>query len=244
MANYVVLDTETAPTVNHGDDKAHPETSLVYDLGYTIRDHNDNELCRRSFLITDVFYNPAWMNSAYYVEKLPQYRENLADSMENCDCDLQWYPIDFLSAWKQFKADCALYKVKTAWAYNARFDRTVLNHTIDFMSNGFVRFFFPYKMKVRDVWDYASNITGTKPYVAWCVENGYFTASGNPMTGAEVVYRYLMQDNEFIEQHTGYSDSCIENYILRCAKKRKSKTRHSMGQGYRDASKVYKSLYK
>ena len=55
MANFVVLDTETAPTVNHKDGKAHPETSLVYDFGYTIRDNDNSVIRERSFVVTDTF---------------------------------------------------------------------------------------------------------------------------------------------------------------------------------------------
>lgn len=236
MANYVVLDTETAPTVDHKDNQAHPETSLVYDFGYTIRDCNDCELVSRSFLIAETFTNVRMMNSAYYADKLPQYHAGMGGTDSST-----WRVVSFVEAWETFKADCKLHNVRTAWAYNARFDLIALNNTIRTYSNGFVRFFFPYKMKVRDVWDYASNITSTKAYVAWCIENGYFTASGNPQTGAEIVYRYVAKDSDFVEQHTAYSDACIENAILVAARRRHAKTRHTMGQGWRDARTTYRN---
>lgn len=237
MANYVILDTETAPTVDHKDNKAHPETSLVYDFGYTIRDCNGCELVGRSFIIAETFTNVRMMNSAYYAEKLPQYHAGMGGTD-----DSEWRVVSFMEAWQTFKADCKLYDVKTAWAYNAKFDLIALNNTIATYSNGYVRFFLPYKMQLRDIWDYASNVTATRKYVSWCVEHGYFTASGNPMTGAEVVYRYLTQDVEFIERHTAYSDACIEWAILSAAKRKHSKTRHSMGQGWRDAAKLYREM--
>ena len=34
--NYLVIDTETTNLVNYNDNQAHPETALVYDLGYVI----------------------------------------------------------------------------------------------------------------------------------------------------------------------------------------------------------------
>lgn len=234
MANYVVIDTETAPTVDHKDNQAHPETSLVYDFGYTIRDCNDCELVSRSFVIAETFTNLRLMNSAYYADKLPLYHAGIGSTDSST-----WRMVSFAEAWETFKADCKLYKVKTAWAYNARFDLIALNNTIRTYSNGFVKFFFPYKMKVRDVWDYASNITGSKTYVSWCIEHGYFTASGNPQTGAEIVYRFITDDNNFIEDHTAYSDACIEDAILVAAKRKHAKTRHSMGQGWRDARATY-----
>ena len=234
MANYVVIDTETAPTVDHKDNQVHPETSLVYDFGYTIRDCNDCELVSRSFVIAETFTNLRLMNSAYYADKLPLYHAGIGSTDSST-----WRMVSFAEAWETFKADCKLHKVKTAWAYNARFDLIALNNTIRTYSNGFVKFFFPYKMKVRDVWDYASNITGSKTYVSWCIEHGYFTASGNPQTGAEIVYRFITDDNNFIEDHTAYSDACIEDAILVAAKRKHAKTRHSMGQGWRDARATY-----
>lgn len=238
MANYVVLDTETAPLVNYKDNQAHPETSLVYDFGYTIRDCNDCELVARSFIIAETFTNVQLMNSAYYANKLSQYHAG-AGSTDNA----KWRIVSFYEAWQTFKADCALHNVKTAWAYNARFDLIALNHTLNHYSNGFARFFFPYKMRLRDVWDYASNITGTNAYVGWCLENGYLTASGNPQTGAETVYRYITKNDSFIEEHTAYSDACIENAILVKARKRHTKTRHaSKGQGWRDAALIAKAM--
>lgn len=237
MANYVVIDTETAPTVNHKDNQAHPETSLVYDFGYTIRDCNDCELVSRSFVIAETFTNLHLMNSAYYADKLPLYHAGIGSTDSST-----WRMVSFAEAWETFKADCKLHEVKTAWAYNARFDLIALNNTIRTYSNGFVKFFFPYKMKVRDVWDYASNITGSKAYVGWCVEHGYFTASGNPQTGAEIVYRFIAGDNDFIEDHTAYSDACIEDAILVAAKRKHAKTRHSMGQGWRDARATYRTM--
>ncbi len=136
MANYVILDTETAPTVGHKDNKA--ETSLVYDFGYTIRDCNGCELVGRSFIIAETFTNVRMMNSAYYAEKLPQYHAGMGGTD-----DSEWRVVSFMEAWQTFKADCKLYDVKTAWAYNARFDLTALNNTICTYSNGYVRFSSP-----------------------------------------------------------------------------------------------------
>ena len=76
----------------------------------------------------------------------------------------------------------------------------------------------------------------------WCLENGYTTANGNPSTSADTVGKYLRNDHNYIECHTALSDAMDEAYILREAKKRKQKARHSMGQGWRDSAKLKKAM--
>lgn len=235
MANILVLDTETAPTVNYKDNKAHPETSLVYDFGYTIRDKDGNVVRERSIVITDTFYQYKLMKSAYYADKLPQYYEGIKNG--------EWTELSFLEAWRTFKADCKECDVKSAWAFNCRFDEIALNNTCRTYSNGFAPWFIPYKLRLRDVWDYASNITSTKAYLKYCVNNGLFTVTGNPSTSAESVYKFINDQHDFEEDHTALSDARIEYEILAAARKRHKKTRHeSRGQGWRDAAQAYKNL--
>lgn len=235
MANTLVLDTETAPTVNYKDGKAHPETSLVYDFGYTIHDKDGNVLRERSFVIAETFYNVDLMKSAYYADKIPTYHAGIANG--------EWTVVSFFEAWATFKADCKECNVKSAWAYNCRFDEIALNNTLRTYSNGYCHYFMPYKLRLRDVWDYCSNITSTPAYLRFCDSNGYFTASGNPSTSAENVYRFINREHDFAEDHTALSDSRIEYAILMAARKRHKKTRHSSrGQGWRDAAKAYKEF--
>lgn len=52
-------------------------------------------------------------------------------------------------------------------------------------------------------------------YKKFCAENGYYTASGNCRMTAEICYRFVSGDNEFVEEHTALSDSEIEAEILR-----------------------------
>lgn len=235
MANFCVLDCETAPTVNHKDNKAHPETSLVYDFGYTIRDNDNHVIRERSFVVTDTFYQVGIMKGAYYADKIPTYLEGIKTG--------EWIEASFCEVWRTFKADCKECNVKSAWAYNCRFDEIALNNTLRTYSNGFATWFMPFKLRLKDVWDYASNITSSKRYLKYCVANGAFTPSGNPSTSAESVYRFINNEHDFTEDHTALSDARIEAAILLAAKAKHKKTRHSSrGQGWRDASKAFKAL--
>lgn len=234
MVSYIVLDTETADTVKHSDNNAHPETSLVYDFGYIVCSSKGEELARHSFAISETFANVNLMNNAYYAEKLPQYYAGMRNG--------SWQTVSWVDAYNQFRKDCKTFNVKTVWAFNARFDRVALNHTTETYSNGFVKWFVPYGIKWGDVWDYASMVTGTRRYVVWARDHGYTTPKGNPMTNAECVYRYLTNDPTFTEAHTALDDATRELFIYQWCKRQHRKTRHSIGQGWRDAAKVSKTL--
>lgn len=174
------------------------------------------------------------MNSAYYAEKRPQYLDGMGTD---------WEVANTITIYRTVKEDIKEYEVRDLWAYNARYDMAIMNSTIRQMSNGFQAYFIPFKCRWRDIWDYAgSTICNTRKYVKWCLENGYTTANGNPSTSADTVGKYLRNDHRYIECHTALQDAMDEAFILREAKKRKQKARHSMGQGWRDSAKLKKAM--
>ena len=237
MANFAVIDTETAPTVDWGDGQAHPETSLVYDFGYIIANNDGTILCERSFIIAETFFNDNLMKSAYYADKIPQY---------NAGMMTLWEVVPFIKAWQTFKEDCKQHGVKTIWAYNVLFDEICLNNTIKHYSKGFVRWFAPYGTKYRDIWtEVGYTICNTKKYVKWAIEHGFVSSgkSGNPSTSAETVYRYMMQAPVYVECHTALEDCRIELALLLKAKRQHKKTSKSKKQGWRPAAKLKKELY-
>ena len=54
----------------------------------------------------------------------------------------------------------------------------------------------------------------TKKYCHFCIENGFLSPKNNILTKAEVVYKYLTNCLDFVEEHTGLSDVLIEYEIL------------------------------
>jgi hypothetical protein len=231
---FVVIDTETAPIAPMPAGKVDSYLMRVYDLGYIIADEKGVIYARKSFIISDTFFNHALMNSAYYADKMPQYYQGMNN---------EWQVVSFLEAWQEFKKDCVLHNIKKAFAYNAKFDIAALNETIKDASNGFTRYFFPYKMQVNDIWDLAgATICNTKKFVNFCLSNDYLTAKGNPSTSAETVYRYISRDNTFIENHTALSDCECELAILLKAKSYRKKDPKTKGQGWRKAYKIAKEL--
>lgn len=107
------------------------------------------------------------------------------------------------------------YKVKKIFAYNVTFDKTCLKsifkekfteleNTVEFCD------IIPMILHAKLL---------TKKYCEWCIENGFVTDKGNIMTKAEVVYKYLTNDLDFVEEHTGLADVYIEYNILLTAYK-------------------------
>jgi hypothetical protein len=60
-----------------------------------------------------------------------------------------------------------------------------------------------------------SQLINNRNYKNFCIDNELFSKSGLYFsTTAETVYKYLIKDIDFIEQHTALDDSIIESYIL------------------------------
>jgi hypothetical protein len=67
----------------------------------------------------------------------------------------------------------------------------------------------------------AREVICTMPsYEKYCWEFGHLTKNGKPRATAEILYRFLSGDENFIESHTGLEDCEIEKEILvYCLKK-------------------------
>lgn len=203
---YLTLDTETAGDLDN---------PIVYDLGGCVHDRNGNILERFSFVITEVFSNKGLMNTAYYCEKIPTYLMGL---------NKEWTPTTWYNARQYIFNLLEKYDIQYVCAYNARFDYKALNNTMDYLTQGRYKWFFRYNQVIWLDTMQAVNqtIADQKKYIKYCVNNGYMTnhKTPRPQVKAEIVYRYLTQQNDFIESHTALSDSEIETYILmKCFKK-------------------------
>ena len=102
-------------------------------------------------------------------------------------------------------------------AHNAFFDVKVLNSTMRYQTKSRVRWFLPWGTEIIDTLKLARNTFGKDPkYVEWCKENGYMTKheTPRPRLTAEILYRYITGNDEFIESHTGLEDVQIEADIF------------------------------
>lgn len=210
-----VIDTETAPVRPSKYVNAH--NMRTYDIGYQIRAKYDGEIfCERSFVISDVFDNEKMMNTAYYAEKIPSYKSDIAEGLRDVKSMGEVYQI--------FAQDCREFGITEVWAYNANFDRIALNVSAAEYSKGFVSDFISATgAEWRDIWSFAQVITGSSRYGEWATEHGYVTETGTPKTSAEHVYRFLTRNKNFTESHTALEDVRIESSILTACIARKRK---------------------
>ena len=219
----MVLDTETANGLMVND-KLDLSCSLVYDIGFTVVDKKGRVYCQKSMAIREIFCGMAdVMKSAYYAEKLPKYWEDIKAGRRNL--------VNFMTARKIVLEVMKEYNIQTVSAHNARFDVNALNNTIRYITKSDKRFFFPYGTEIWDTYKGAINtICKQKSYIRFCERNGYMTKHKTPRVRAtaEILYRYLSGDNNFIEEHQGLDDTTIEAKILTQILRQHSKKEYIM----------------
>lgn len=205
----LLLDVETANDTRD---------SLVYDIGFIVADYHNNIYEKKSFIVSDIFideYNPL-MTTSYYNKKIPQYIKGIAEGERKV--------ITFYELRQIILSVMEKYGIKTVGAYNTNFDRNALNTTLRFLTNSKYRWFFPYETEFIDIWNMACQvICSQKKYIKWCLENGFYSNSGNVKTSAEIVYRFLQNELDFEESHTGLEDVLIEYFIFLTCKNKKIK---------------------
>jgi len=198
---YLVLDTETT---NGLDDP------LVYDIGGAIVDKRGRIYETFSFVIRDIFVNEReLMRTAYYAEKIPEYVESLRINERKM--------VNFYEARQYILNLMKKYNAYNVAAYNAHFDRNALNITQRWLTKSKYRYFFPYRTNFICIWNMAcQTLCQRKTYKNFCEKNN-FTSNHNRnySTSAETVYRYLMLDPTYEEEHKGLDDVMIEAYIFK-----------------------------
>lgn len=205
-----VLDTETANTFRNENNELDTSSALVYDLGYKIIDKQGNTYLRRSYVIADVFLGmPEVMATAYYIDKKPIYLKDIKNGKRKY--------ITFEHARNVLFSDLKKYNVSVVCAHNARFDYNSLNSTIRYLTKSKNRYFLPYNIEIWDSLKMAQSIfSNRKTYISFCQENGYMTThkTPRPRFTAEILYRFISKNNNFIENHTGLEDVEIESEIV------------------------------
>ena len=147
------------------------------------------------------------MKSAYYAEKIPQYLAQIKNGERKV--------VSLFTAKKIFAEVCKQYNVKAVIAHNARFDYRATSKTQRYLTKSKYRFFLPYGIEIWDTMKMANDtICKQVHYKEWCYNNGYLTKNGRVRKTAEILYRYITGNNDFIESHTGLEDVLIEKEIF------------------------------
>lgn len=202
---YICLDTETCNTFNKDMTQA-----ICYDIGWAVCDKSGNVYKTRSFIVLETFFGMQdVMQSAYYAEKIPRYIHDINFRTREV--------ATLMDIYYTLREDCKEYGVKAIFAHNARFDVRALNNTIRYITKSEKRYFFPYGIPIWDTMKMAQDVIATqKTYRNFCEANAYMTnhAEPKPRITAEILYRYIAGQHNFIESHTGLEDVLIEKEIF------------------------------
>ena len=210
---YLTIDTETCNTM---------DDPIVYDIGGCIHDKQGNVYETFSFVIYETFVGMAdVMTSAYYADKIGNYEEDLKNGTRKM--------VRFATAKSHIAHLCERYNVKAIIAHNMRFDYRATATTQRYLTKSKYRYFFPYGIELWDTMKMAQDtICKQKTYIKWCKENGFVTARGQVRKTAEILYRYISNQTDFIESHTGLEDVLIEKEIFtHCIRQHKKMNKYA-----------------
>ena len=196
---FCIIDTETTNDI---------DCPFVYDVGFSIIDESGKAYASYSFVNADIFCDKELMSTAFFADKVPQYWHDITCGYRTLTT--------FRNIEKIFRRVCREWNVKAVVAHNARFDYKALNNTKRYQTTSKYRYFFPFGIKVIDTLKLAKITLGNnEEYRDFCVRNNYVTKRNENRYTAEIIYRFLTNDNDFEEEHTGLADCMIEKEIFR-----------------------------
>ena len=215
----IMLDTETANTIEEDDGKVNMRYVLPYDIGFAIIDTYGRIYETHSFVNSDIFLKEKdLMQSAYYKAKIPQYWREIWEGKRKV--------ADTYTIRKFILDKIAEYNIKFVCAHNARFDHTAMNNIVRWTTKSKYRYFFPHGIEFWDTLRMANQVVAKTPtYIKFCEKHGYMTKhkTPRPQVTAEILYRYITGNNDFKEEHTGLEDVLIEVEILKYCRRKKKK---------------------
>lgn len=214
---------------------------LIYDLGWKIVDGNGKVYRRKSYLISEIFSVPSIFNTAYYASKRPLYLEKIRKgeisvvSWERATAEMvadieETVAVGAYNSMFDYKKAIVFTEEYISHLYSEDYQEweREQNRVCDFIATHNSRAnrgekmnpdVFEFRGKTYplfDIWALScENLINNDEYRQFCKDNNHSTASGRYYpTNAEVVYRYLMNDNEFNEAHMAVEDADIECEIL------------------------------
>ena len=184
---FAVIDTETTGGVK---DPYCP----TYHLGATALTRREIKSTLNIIVLSNLD-----MESAFYGKQKKEYYRNLLKDPSVVICYTETEAKAIFTEWLTAN------NVSCVCAHNTSFDfcRTCVRECVEGME------FFDIMFAFYDT------IAQTKRYRQFCTDNGYYTASKNCRMTAEICYRFVSGDNEFVEEHTALADTTIEAEILR-----------------------------
>jgi len=197
MENILILDTETIGL----------EKLYMYDLGYIIATKNEDNfyttIAKKQFIIDQVYNNKMLFETGYYGKKRPKYVSLLRGRKAKLK--------KMGHALMIMKNDIERFDIDLALAFNMPFDKRVMefNGKVFNLTNPIEH------LPHLDILAIANEfIHKSEEYNNFCVENNYVNESGLLKTNAEITFRFISGQKDFIEEHTALQDCEIELDIL------------------------------
>jgi hypothetical protein len=197
MEKILIIDTETVGL----------EKCYAYDIGYIIASLNNEgfytAIEKKQFIIDQVYNNHMLFETSYYANKRPKYVSLLKGRKARLK--------KMGHALMIMRNDIDRYGVEIWGAYNAPFDTKVMKFNAEKFN-----LVNPIEHLPRfDIMNVANEfIHQTSEYKEFCNDNDYVGESGLIKTNAEITFRFISGQKEFIEEHTGLQDCEIELDIL------------------------------
>jgi hypothetical protein len=193
-----MIDTETTNDL---------DCPICYDVGFSVINDEGKTLAKFSYVVADIFLDKEFMSVAFYSDKVQQYWADIKSGKRELK---QWGNIC-----RQVRMVMAQYGIDTVIAHNMRFDYRSTNTTQRYLTSSKWRYFFPYGTKFVCTLKMAREVYAKdEQYIAFCEEHSFITKNGKPRLTAEILYRFLSNDLDFVESHTGLEDVEIETIIF------------------------------
>ena len=220
--NYkLVLDTETCP-IDRTIEEVLPSNMWTYDIGWAVVDKRGKVYKTRSYIVADIFLDEKeLMQSAYYANKIPQYWEDIKSGKREIRT---WFYIR-----KTLMEDIEEFEISEAYAHNMRFDYGTLSTTQRWLTKSKYRYFFPKSMEICDTLKMARDVIVPMPtYRKFCETHNLLTKTGRLSASAENLYRFIINDPHYVEEHTALEDVLIEKEILAYCYRQHKKMRRKL----------------
>lgn len=198
----LMVDTETVGNI---------DSCLPYDISVKVYNLQKKQVVfQQTYIIKELFENKVLMSTAYFACKIPFYENELNNYSKN------FILLDSKNVLEELNKIIALYNISIMSAYNSNFDYNTINRLYDLAQ---VKNKFKNLLQL-DIWqlvlEYFELDKNTfNNYKNFAKSNNLVTEKGtNYQSNVESLTKWLSQNINFIEHHTGLSDIANEIDIL------------------------------
>lgn len=219
---------------------------LVYDIGWVITDRKGEVIKTANYLVQETFFVPNIFNTAYYKSKRNIYMDllNQGAIIPKCWNDIMAELLEDLRTVDLTTAYNACFDFKKAIPFTERYIENLYSSSYndwearqkkkcyDILggkkpseNSEYLKPYFELRgerFPIADLWGISCDrLINIDKYRNYCLKNELLTASAIYFkTSAETCFQYLMNQYDFIEDHTALSDAEIEAKILTKALKK------------------------